>query len=54
MLNVGKVLPIQRCGILWTKHKLYKKMGLEMKCILDEFKCETLIGGNVEKILTPI
>ena len=54
MLNVGKVLPIQGCGILWTKHKLYKKMGLEMKCILDEFKCETLIGGNVEKILTPI
>ena len=54
VLNVGEVLPIQRCGILWTKHKLYKKMELEMKCILDEFKCETLIGGNVGKILNLI
>ena len=25
-----------------------------MKCILDEFKCETLIGGNVGKILNLI
>ena len=54
VLNVGEVLPIQRCGILWTKHKLYKKMELEMKCILDELKCETLNGGNVKKILNLI
>ena len=51
VLNVGEVLPIQRCGILWTKHKLYKKMELEMKCIVDEFKCEAINGGNVGKII---